>query len=213
MTDIYDILKTFDNNAVVIECGGHLGTDTTKLCSLFSDGTIHCFEANIGLYKNLEKLVSKYNNLKLYNLALSDENKDCDFFIDCNKDGDAGASSLLEASNSYLRMYIKDEKKVTVKGITLESFMVQNNIPAVDLLWLDVEGFEYYILKSSTDALKKIKYVYTEVNFVEFRKTGKLYNDVKQVMIDNGFEETHKWTQGDVWGKWQGNILFKNTNI
>lgn len=213
MTDIYDVLKTFDTNSVVIECGGHLGTDTTKLCSFFSDGAIHCFEANTDLYKNLEGLLSKHTNLKLYNLALSDENKECDFFIDCNKDGDAGASSLLEASDSFLRMYIKDEKKITVSGITLNSFMTQNNIPTVDLLWLDVEGFEYYILNSSANALKKIKYVYTEVNFQEFRKTGKLYNDVKQLMIGNGFEETHSWTQGDLWGKWQGNILFKNTNI
>ena len=110
--------------------------------------------------------------------------------------------------------YIKKETKIHIDGVKLDFFLTNNNINNVDLLWLDVEGFEYYILKSSIDCLqKKVNYIYTEVNFQKFRKNTKLYNDIKSLLIDNNFEEIYKWEQGAKWGEWQGNVLFKNKKI
>ena len=90
--------------------------------------------------------------------------------------------------------------------------MKNNNLNKIDFLWLDVEGFEYYILNNSKNILNKINYIYTEVNFQEFRKNGKLYNDVKNLLLENNFTELYKWEQGGEWRSWQGNILFKNLN-
>jgi FkbM family methyltransferase len=207
--DIYEILskKSFTSN--IIECGGHLGTDTFKLSKIFNNATIHCLEANPNLYKNLIKN-NNFNNLKLYNYALSDKNEPISFYIDKNPLGDAGASSILQASAFYLNNHIKNEEKITVDGIKLSDFCINENITDIDLLWLDIEGFEYYVLKSSEDFLKNIKYIYTEVNFQEFRKNTKLYRDIRNFLNDNNFEEINQWTQGDEWGKWQGNVLFRN---
>ena len=57
MGDIYEVIKDkkFRN---IIECGGHLGTDTIKLCNLFDEGTVYCIEANKQLYENLKKINS-----------------------------------------------------------------------------------------------------------------------------------------------------------
>jgi hypothetical protein len=35
MNDIYDFLNKLENKLNVIECGGHLGNDTKKLCEIF----------------------------------------------------------------------------------------------------------------------------------------------------------------------------------
>lgn len=208
--DIYSILRQFNKDSVIIECGGHLGIDTVQLCQIFKEGTVHCIEANPTLYQNLEKQMSVLPNLKVYHNALSNVNGTIDFYIDCNKEGDAGASSILEATTSYLTNYIKEEHKITVPSITMSQFMLENKIPRVDLLWLDVEGFEYYILENSLDALQNISYIYTEVNFQEFRKNSKLYKDIYNLLTANGFEQMNKWEQGSEWGTWQGNVLFKN---
>ena len=214
MNTIYNFLKKMNENSIIIECGGHLGTDTLNLCNIFNKGTIYCIECNPSLYEKLKKKFIDNTNIKTFNIALSDKNKKFDFFVDENIEGDSGASSLLEASEFYLNNYIKKEKKIQVEGQTLEYFLNNNNINNVDLLWLDVEGFEYYILKSSIDCLKKnVKYIYTEVNFQEFRKETKLYIDIKNLLINNNFEEIEKWEQGAEWGEWQGNVLFKNINL
>jgi FkbM family methyltransferase len=209
MGDIYEIIKDkkFKN---IIECGGHLGTDTIKLCNLFNEGTVYCIEANKQLYENLKKINNK--NLKIFNNALHTKNEPVTFYLDCNENGDNGASSLLKSNDFYLKDHIKCEKQIVVNGITLNKFMSMNNINTVDLLWLDIEGYEYYILESISETLKNIKYIYTEVNFQEFRKKTKMYDDIKKLLANYNFEEINKWEQGDAWGKWQGNVLFRNNN-
>lgn len=207
MNNIYDFLED-KNFHTIIECGGHLGKDTVRMCNIFSNANIYCIEANNYLCDKLKLINIK--NLKIFNYALSTENKDVSFFLDCNKDGDMGASSLLQSNDFFLKNHIKNEQEIVVKGITLSEFMKLNNIDTIDFLWMDIEGYEYYVLNSSIEILKNIKYIYTEVNFQEFRKNMKLYEDIKKLMNDNNFEEINKWTQGDVWGKWQGNVLFRN---
>jgi FkbM family methyltransferase len=210
MNNIYDYLKTqnFPDNFIVVECGGHIGNDTVKLAEYFKNGTIYSVEANKILYdKHLIGL--NKSNVKVYNMALADKCGEMTFYIDCNKDGDMGASSLLESSESYLKNHIHEENKITVKCTRLEDFMKNNKIDKIDLLWLDMEGYEYYLLKDSESILNKISYIYTEVNFQEFRKNGKLYSDIKNI-LSNNFIEIARWEQGDKWTKWQGNVLFKN---
>lgn len=208
--DIYSVLDTFNKNSVIIECGGHMGIDTARLCEQFKDGTVYCIEANPTLHRRLKDTLGHLPNLKLYHNALSNVNGMIDFYVDCNKEGDGGASSLLEASDGYLKNYIKEEHKIQVPSVTMMKFMETNQITKVDLLWLDVEGFEYYIIENSLEALKNFTYIYTEVNFQEFRKNGKLYHDIYQLLTTNGFEQINKWEQGSEWGRWQGNVLFKN---
>jgi FkbM family methyltransferase len=212
MKEIYDFLQIQDDNFNIIECGGHLGNDTLKLSNIFKNGVIYCIEANVKLYEHLIKNVNK-NNVKIFNYCLSDKTGYSEFYIDSNTEGDMGASSILESTDNYLNNYIKKEDKVIIQSITLEDFLKCNNLDKIDLLWLDVEGFEFYILNSSIDTLKKIKYIYTEVNFQEFRKNGKLYDDIKSLLLNNNFIELYKWEQGAKWGEWQGNVLFKNENF
>jgi len=213
MNNIYDILKDkLNSKSIIIECGGHLGTDTIKLSKIFNKGIIYCIEANINLYDKLKVKFNQINNIKLFNFALSNKNKIIDFYIDNNKDGDNGASSLLKCSDFYLKDYIKEEIKIKVQGMTLYNFLNKNKIQKVNLLWLDVEGFEYYIIQNSINCLKNIEYIYTEVNFQEFRKEIKLYDDIKKLLLENNFKEINKWTQGGKFGEWQANILFKNIN-
>jgi len=211
MKDIYDFLQLQNDNFNIIECGGHLGNDTLKLANIFKNGVIYCIEANIKLYNELIKNIN--NNIKIFNYYLSDKSGYSEFYIDSNSDGDSGASSILESTDNYLKNYIKKEDKIIIQSITLEDFMKSNNLDKVDLLWLDVEGFEYYILNNAVNILKNIKYIYTEVNLQEFRKNGKLYDDIKSLLVNNNFIEIYKWEQGAEWGHWQGNVLFKNNNF
>lgn len=210
MHNIYDFLKGLDKSSNVIECGGSTGADTRQLCNYFSTGSVYTIEANKNLYENLQKIMLNHSNLQVFNVALADHNGTTSFYIDENPEGDAGASSVLESNDFYLRDYIKKEEKTIVECQTLENFMIKNKIEKLNFLWLDIEGYEYFVLEGSKNILKNIQYIYTEVNFQNFRKNSKLYEDIKKLLIDCGFNEIYKWEQGAKWGEWQGNVLFEN---
>jgi FkbM family methyltransferase len=215
--DIYDFIKNTIptlQNFTIVECGGHRGSDTKKLAELFANSQIHTIEANPILYNiYLLPLKEAYANIHLYNIGLADKKDKLPFYLDCNYEGDSGASSLLEATESYLKDYIKDEKQILVDCITVQDFMTINNLEKIDFLWLDIEGFEYFVLDSAKSVLPQIKYIYTEVNFVKFRNNSKLYDDILNLMTQNGFTQIAKWEQGSEWGTWQGNVLFCNNNL
>ena len=216
-TDIYDFLR--DDSSInlgdsIVECGGHIGTDTKKLCKLFPNNRVHSIEANKDLYGKLQTMSSEFPNLSLYNIGLSSKNCTLQFFIDTDPRGDAGASSFLRANeNDALRHLSTIERSDEVECVTIKTFIDNASINNIHLLWLDVEQHEYDILNAcSPEVLSKIKYIYTEVNFREFRKGGKLYTDVLKLMNENNFEEIMKTPQGSEEYNWQANVLFKNKN-
>lgn len=213
MAHIYDLLsQILTSGSIVIECGGHTGVDTRKLCELVPDGAVYCIEAVPVLFDRLNQtLKPHFANLHLSNVALSDTSKDISFFVDMNEAGDCGASSVLPCTDGFLKNYIKKETEITVPGVTLDSFCDGIPEPVIDLLWLDIEGYEYTVLNASTSALSSIKYIYTEVNFQEFRQGGCLYTDIHNLLTQHGFEQVAKWEQGASWGAWQGNVLYRNT--
>jgi hypothetical protein len=80
-------------------------------------------------------------------------------------------------------------------------------ILSIDFFWLDTEGYEYYILQHAP--LDKIKYIYTEINYQEFRKGTSKYDDINNLLTSNGFEQIFIEPNGcDELGKWQANSLY-----
>jgi FkbM family methyltransferase len=209
--DIYSFLKSqnIDQNSVIIECGCHTGSDTQKLAELFPRNTIHGIEANTVLYNKNAKN-NTYSNCVFHNMGLSNINGSRLFYIDTDPTGDAGASSFLKANpNGGLSHLSKIEIPQEVNCITLNTFIANNNIEEVFLLWLDVEQHEFEILEAcSQETLKKIQHIYTEVNYQEFRKDGKQYSDVFDFLNRNGFKEVFKNSQGSNQLDWQANCLF-----
>jgi len=212
---IYDyLLDILPVTGIVIECGGHLGTDTTALCKLVPDGVVHCVEASPSMFRHIEQtLVPAHLNLQLHNCALADKNSRIKFFVDKNVSGDGGASSALQSTEAFLANYIKNEDEIEVDGVTLDAFWTSIYTPEIDLLWLDIEGFEYKVLVAATESLRHIKYIYTEVNFQQFRRDGCVFDDINTLLTKNGFVLIDKWAQGANWGEWQGNVLYRNASL
>ena len=205
--------KTLINPKIIIEIGAHNGKDTKMLYENFPNANIHSFEANKKIYdKYLTTLIN--DKVKILNKAVCEINGKKTFYVTNNLLGDGGASSLLQSTDSYLKTYIKREDTVEVDAIRLEDYMIENNIEKVDLMWMDIEGYEYYVLKDSKNILKNFKYIYLEVNFQEFRKNTVLFDKLHKFMIDNNFSIKYKESQGTkIWGKWQGNVLYKNNTM
>lgn len=71
-------------------------------------------------------------------------------------------------------------------------------------MWLDLEGLELQILASSLKILDTVKLIYTETNFLEFRKGMTQFKDLKKFLNNFGFKLLSHWYAEGL----QGNAIF-----
>jgi hypothetical protein len=113
-----------------------------------------------------------------------------------------GASSILPPSESMIINY--QGPKIQVPCFTLDDWCQKNNQDKIDFMWLDLEGYELQVLKSSPQILRTVKAIYAETNFYEFRKGMTLYEDLRFFLENNGFQLlSHGYYKG-----YQGNAIF-----
>lgn len=197
------ILKRYlPNNPVIIDCGAYDGSDSVELAKLFKMATIHSFEPVDTLYARLMKNTKSYNNIKCYPIALADSNGTRDFYI---SEGASDASSSLLEPMEHLKNHPDTffMKKVTVTTNTLDSWAKENNIEKVDMLWLDMQGFELKMLRASDVILESVYVIHTEVSTNETYKDVSLYNDYRSFLETKGFRVQieaipNGWNMGNV---------------
>lgn len=61
------------------------------------------------------------------------------------------------------------------------------DIPKIDLLKIDVQGYEQHVLRGATDTLRRTGAVLLEVNFVSHYKGDLLFHELDRLMNDHGF--------------------------
>ena len=179
--------KYLPNKAVIVDCGSHDGADSVELAKLFKMATIHSFEPVDALYARLLKNTSPYKNILCYKIALADKCGIMDFYI--SEGGSDGSSSLLEPKDhliDYPDTFF--EKKITVNTLTLDAWAEQHQIDKIDLLWLDMQGFELNMLKASPKVLSTVKMIHTEVSTKETYKGVSLYSEYKGYLESKGFK-------------------------
>lgn len=137
-----------DNTFRLIDVGVNLGDfiDYTISYSkkLNKKAQIDGFEPNIYCYKLLKNKYSKYNYVTINNSAISNSKKEKVLYYDSDY---SGSSSLVEPS------LIKGFKKMKIDTISLDECYNSD----IDLLKVDVEGFELNVFKSAKNLISKGK--------------------------------------------------------
>ena len=200
----FKIKNLLPPNPVIIDCGSHLGTDSIQFSKLIPSATIHSFEAAPIIFEKLKKNVRKYKNINCYPLALSNKNGQAEFFI---SSGDSdGSSSLLEPSE-HLETHptVFFNEKIIVDTITLDDWALKNNITSVDLLWLDMQGFEMQMLQASKNIINTVKVIHAEVSLKETYKGVVPYMKFRFWLESIGFKIVEEALPT---GTDMGNVLF-----
>ena len=177
---------------VILEAGACDGRDTVKFAKLFPKAKIYAFEPVSANFEVLNRRVKKYTNIKTFKVALSDTNGENEMNISSWKNNCATTSdsSSLMIPKEHLNIWsdIVFNTKEVVKTITLDSWAEQENIDHIDIMWLDMQGFEPLVLGASKKIIKTVKIIYTEVNFVELYEGQILYEEYKNMLNSMGFE-------------------------
>lgn len=142
--------KTFQikNGDVIIDAGGFIGDTAALFCEKTSNNCfIHAFELldeNIKLFKYNNKLNNIESFVKINQLALTNKS---DETIKIKQTAVQGATSIFGNNDS----------ETSIKTITLDDYIITNNIEKVDLIKMDIEGAEIAALEGAINTIKHFK--------------------------------------------------------
>jgi FkbM family methyltransferase len=133
--DMRDTLKLVPEFGVALQAGGNLGAWPVWLAKRGFE-RVYTFEPDVTNWACLEKNIAKYPQIIAKNYAL----------------GDAEGSLTLAVQKSIGSHYIVDKP-----GDTWVTTIDTLNLDRLDLLVLDVEGFEYPALAGGIETIQKYK--------------------------------------------------------
>jgi len=181
-------MKLLINNKItdsIIDVGGNLGISAMGFRKLGYENNIFLFEPNKYLFKKYikNKLVKNYKNIYAFNFALGCKEEIKNFYYPYFK------KNCIHYFCSFDKNYIKNSLKITFKR---KKFKIVNNpihIKKFDeinlnckpkFIKIDVEGFDYEVLKGMKKTIKKNKPIilveFNKNNFFKIKKFLKDYN-------------------------------------
>jgi FkbM family methyltransferase len=139
----------------VIDIGSNKGQFSLLVKIYYPHCSIHSFEPQKNYIKIQKKLINK--KISYYNFCLGEKNHTKILNITEKED----SSSLLKPNILNESIY-KVTKKVKVNIKTLDSILSKKKLNN-SIMKIDVQGYEYQVLKGSSKLLKKIKYIILEI--------------------------------------------------
>lgn len=186
-----------NNVKIIFELGSRDLVDAIKMKDVYTKSSVYAFECNPESVIQCEKNLVGTSDIVLVKKAVSITDGPCSFFpFDRSKYDNVGASSLLLKDFSTHSKSDPDYNKenpqyeVVVDGTRIDTFCKEHNISNIDLLCIDLQGYELNALKSMGDYIKNVKYIITELSICPTYKGGARAIDVIQFLSENGFTYT-----------------------
>lgn len=191
----FDFLTRIDKEEVktIFELGSRDLKDAIELLRYFG-GKLYAFECNPDCLNECEKNMDclsneEKQNLNLVKKAVCIENGITKFFpFDLEKYDNMGSSSLLKIDFTLRNENDPDfcrenpQKEIIVDGIRLDTYLEENNIARIDLLCIDLQGYELNALKSLGKHLENVKYIITECSITNTYIDGAIFSDLNNYL-------------------------------
>jgi FkbM family methyltransferase len=172
---------------VVIDGGAHLGDMPERFGALLSDAEFHCFEPDPKLGEALKRKFAGNPRVHVVQAALGDVAGKAQFNINVSRP----TNSLLPSSESLqpdLKQLCKTVEQVEVEIVTIDEYCRANLIERVDVIKLDLQGYDYLALKGAEAMLETARVVLVEVLFKEIYKGCHHFPDILDLMRKSGFD-------------------------
>lgn len=179
---LYDLVESKPNT--IFDCGANIGFVTHKFHTLFPNCNVFAFEPNPVIFEKLNQFYSQNNHIHCFNLGISDSSGKLLFNINKN----SGTSSFLNP-NEYHKNNIAS-RNITVKEVkvtSIDDIMKSNNVNFIDVLKLDIEGFEIKALEGIKNLEDKVALIFAEVNLIPTYEGQPLIEDVISYARRQGF--------------------------
>lgn len=219
--NIIDKLKSINNHITILQIGANDGQQSDFVNKFVKENnvTLHTLEPIPHYYQELKNYYQNYNNVFTYNYAITNKTgtdyinfipdnpsmpawlKGCSsFFTDRNiLSGfimwDTNGLPIQKYNQEHVLSYIKQyTQKIPVNCITFNDFITKFNIPNIDVLVIDTEGYEYQILKQIN--LNKYPIPVIILEYIYLPQPSK--NGVKSIFARNHYHISYTHNNHDI---------------
>lgn len=136
----------------IFDVGGNFGQTANDFASAFPSAQIFSFEPVPSSFARLQEAVKSLKQVKAFNIALGD------------KIGTVKINLTSDAAQNSIKYLEAAEEALEIPVDTIDHIAIENQIENIDLLKIDVEGYELPVLKGATRCLQegRIRFVYAE---------------------------------------------------
>lgn len=171
---------------VVIDGGAHRGGSVEAFSKFVPQAEFHCFEPDPLLANELVGIFVGKANVNVVQAALGESRGKATFNINASRP----TNSLLPAAEGLqpdLQELSRVVEQVEVDVTSLDDYCDSKGIRRVDIIKLDLQGYDYKALLGAKSTLRGARVVLVEVLFVEIYKGCNLFPDVLRLMGEHGF--------------------------
>jgi FkbM family methyltransferase len=198
---------SYSNSPTIVDGGANRGQTIEEFQSRFQEPKIHAFEPDERAFRKLKKGFSHLSNLNIYQQALGASNEK----ININMTEDTTKSSILNPIDRNKQINENLQKSESANNLQkeisqqtkVEQVRLDNKLESVDILKLDLQGYELEALKGSRKILEDCKIVFLEVFFEEIYEGNAMYWEVDKFLRKNGFVIYNYY---DLYTRLNGNI-------
>ena len=136
---------TVEPGDIVIDAGSWVG-DFAAYASV-KGAQVYAFEPTDTTFDLLKRTVELNGNITPIKQGLSDQKTSMTLFV--NEDGNSGGNALRD------KITVRMIPSSTVQTTTLDDFVREHNLPRVDFIKADIEGFERHMLFGAQETLAR----------------------------------------------------------
>lgn len=177
MFDLKRILN--EHPQVIIDAGVNIGAVSVELNQWFPKATIYAFEPVRNTFSQLVNNTTNKTYIKCINEALGSKNEKVTITLNSEH-------TINSLKATFIGHNSIDNEEINV--IRLDDYLNDQNINHVDILKIDVEGFEFEVLEGCGSLFENdIRCILLEVGY-EREPTKVHFSDVDKIMERKGFQ-------------------------
>jgi FkbM family methyltransferase len=183
------------NDSIVLELGGYKGKWSKQIYDLYKPKII-ILEPVTLFYNEMIKHFEEYNkdfNKKIFfeNSAITTEDQELNFYVS------EDATSVFTTSNN----------KVTARAFTLPYYKIKYDLEKIDLIQMNIEGFEYDLLENWIDnsLLENVRFIHIQFHTFIPNCVPRRDRIVKKLKENNFI---NRFNYDFIWESWE-NLNFK----
>ncbi len=210
----YDIKRYLKGQSIktIFDVGANVGQTRLFLSHHFPQTDIFAFEPIKHTCEDLKRNTKGLNKIKNFNYALGAEESQK---VICLREN----SELNTLINFDDRSSSLPEKLERVTITTVDSFCKSSQVSRIDILKMDVQGYELKVLEGAEYFIKNnlINFIYSEVGFESSNRECQYFSDLNKYLLSknfrlSGFYELFRWGENK---RYLGfcNALFVNCNL
>ena len=165
----------------VLDVGANIGEVTLNMAKRVGvGGSVHAFEPDKLVFTKLQRNVNlnSFTNIHLKNFGLG--NTDEELVLGAQVDSNLGGSRI--------QRHLLEGQKIRVT--TIDKYVAGRRPASVDVIKIDVEGFEMHVLEGSLKTIQDFKpALFIEVNDNNLMDQGKSAMSLITLLMDLGYRE------------------------